>query len=167
MAFGILAGKGVVITGAAAGIGRATALYLAGEGVRVVVSDIDADGGKIAVEEIRAAGGAAEFVACDISSEPDVEALIERTVSLLGGLDFAVNNAGLADHPGFRHELPVDTWDKVMGIDLRGTFLCMRAELRVMHAAGHGVIVNMASRGRSGRRASRRSRRRTRRRGRT
>jgi hypothetical protein len=145
MAFGTLAGKSVVITGAAAGIGRATALYLAGEGVRVVVSDIDADGGKSAVEEIRAAGGTAEFVACDISSESDVEELIARSVSLFGGLDFAVNNAGFADHPGPLHELPVDTWDKVISVDLRGTFLCLRAELRVMHAAGHGVIVNMAS----------------------
>jgi NAD(P)-dependent dehydrogenase (short-subunit alcohol dehydrogenase family) len=145
MAFGTLEGKGVVITGAAAGIGRATSLYLAAEGVRVVVSDIDADGGKAVAEEIRAAGGAAEFVACDISSEPEVESLIERSVSFLGGLDFAVNNAGFADHPGFLHDLPVETWDKVLATDLRGTFLCMRAELRVMHAAGHGVIVNMAS----------------------
>src|SRR3984957_11994314 len=143
--FGTLAGKGVVITGAAGGIGEATALYLASEGVRVVVSDIDADGGKGTVEEIRAAGGSAEFVACDISSESEVEALIERSVSYLGGLDFAVNNAGFADHPGLLHELPVDTWDKVIATDLRGTFLCMRAELAVMHAAGHGAIVNMAS----------------------
>src|SRR6202008_103030 len=95
--FGTLAGKGVVITGAAAGIGRATALYLAERGVRVVVSDIDADGGKAVAQEIPAAGGAAEFVACDISSEPEVESLIERSVSFLGGLDFAVNNAGFAD----------------------------------------------------------------------
>jgi hypothetical protein len=145
MAFGTLAGKGVVITGAAAGIGRETSLYLAEQGVRVVVSDIDADGGKAVAEEITAAGGAAEFVACDISSEPEVESLIERSVSFLGGLDFAVNNAGFADHPGFLHDLPVETWDKVVATDLRGTFLCMRAELRVMHAAGHGVIVNMAS----------------------
>jgi NAD(P)-dependent dehydrogenase (short-subunit alcohol dehydrogenase family) len=143
--FGTLAGKGVVVTGAAAGIGRATALYLAGQGVRVVVSDIDVDGGKSAVEEIRAAGGVSDFVACDISSEPDVEELIARSVEFLGGLDFAVNNAGLADHPGFLHELPVETWDTMIGIDLRGTFLCMRAALRVMHAAGHGAIVNMAS----------------------
>ena len=143
--FGTLAGQGVVITGAAAGIGRATALYLAGQGVRVVVSDIDASGGKGVVEEIRAAGGVAEFVACDVSSESEVENLIERSVESLGGLDFAVNNAGFADHPGFLHDLPVETWDKVLATDLRGTFLCMRAELRVMHAAGHGVIVNMAS----------------------
>jgi NAD(P)-dependent dehydrogenase (short-subunit alcohol dehydrogenase family) len=143
--FGTLAGKGVAVTGAASGIGRATALYLAGEGVRVVVSDIDADAGKGVVESIRESGGVAEFVACDISSETSVESLIERSVSFLGGLDFAVNNAGIADHPGFLHELSVDTWDKVMSVDLRGTFLCMRAELRVMYAAGHGAIVNMAS----------------------
>src|ERR1700728_1148022 len=123
--FDTLAGKGVVITGAAAGIGRATALYLAGEGVRVVVSDIDADAGKGVVAEIQAAGGTAEFVACDVSSESSVESLIERSVSFLGGLDFAVNNAGIADHPGFLHELSADTWDTVMGIDLRGTFLCI------------------------------------------
>jgi NAD(P)-dependent dehydrogenase (short-subunit alcohol dehydrogenase family) len=145
MAFGTLAGQGVVVTGAAAGIGRETALHLSGQGVRVVVSDIDTDGGKAVAEEIRTAGGTAEFVACDISSESEVEALIERSVAFLGGLDFAVNNAGFADHPGFLHELPVDTWDRVLATDLRGTFLCMRAELRVMHAAGHGVIVNMAS----------------------
>jgi NAD(P)-dependent dehydrogenase (short-subunit alcohol dehydrogenase family) len=143
--FGTLAGKGAVVTGAASGIGRATALYLAGEGVRVVVSDIDADAGKGVVESIRESGGVAEFVACDISSEASVESLIERSVSFLGGLDFAVNNAGIADHPGFLHELTVEAWDKVMSVDLRGTFLCMRAELRVMHAAGHGAIVNMAS----------------------
>ena len=71
--FGTLAGKGAVVTGAAAGIGQATALYLAGEGVRVVVSDIDADAGQGVVSEIRGAGGVAEFVACDISSESDVE----------------------------------------------------------------------------------------------
>src|SRR3984885_12392322 len=120
--FGTLAGKGAIVTGAAA-----------------------AEGGKGVLEEIRGSGGVAEFVACDVSSESSVESLIERSVSFLGGLDFAVNNAGIADHPGFLHELPVDTWDTVMNIDLRGTFLCMRAELRVMHAAGHGAIVNMAS----------------------
>jgi NAD(P)-dependent dehydrogenase (short-subunit alcohol dehydrogenase family) len=97
------------------------------------------------VSEIRGAGGVGEFVACDISSESGVESLIAQSVSFLSGLDFAVNNAGIADHPGFPHDLPVDAWDTVMSIDLRGTFLCMWAELRVMHAAGHGAIVNMAS----------------------
>jgi NAD(P)-dependent dehydrogenase (short-subunit alcohol dehydrogenase family) len=140
-----LAGKGVVITGAAAGIGRATALHLAAEGVRVVVSDVNSDVGKGVVEEIRSAGGAAEFVACDISDEHSVDELIARSAEFLGGLDYAVNNAGIADPPGFLHELDVAAWDKVMSVDLRGTFLCMRAELKVMHQAGYGAIVNMAS----------------------
>jgi NAD(P)-dependent dehydrogenase (short-subunit alcohol dehydrogenase family) len=140
-----LAGKGVVITGAAAGIGRATALYLAAEGVRVVVSDVNSDAGKGVVEEIRSAGGTAEFVACDISDERSVDELIARSAEFLGGMDFAVNNAGIADSPGHLHELDVAAWDKVMSVDLRGTFLCMRAELKVMYQAGRGAIVNMAS----------------------
>jgi hypothetical protein len=140
-----LTGKGVVITGAAAGIGRATALRLAAEGVRVVVSDIAEDAGAAVAEEIRGSGGAAEFVPCDISDERSVDELISRSVKFLGGLDLAVNNAGVADHPGLLHELDVAAWDHVMSIDLRGTFLCMRAELKVMHEAGHGAIVNMAS----------------------
>ncbi|GAB2983304.1 SDR family oxidoreductase [Amycolatopsis acidiphila] len=140
-----LAGKGVVITGAGAGIGRATALHLAAAGARVVVSDVAEDGGKATVEDIRAAGGTAEFVACDVSDEAGVDELIERSVAFLGGLDLAVNNAGIAHAPCDLHELAVQTWDGVMAVDLRGTFLCLRAELGVMQAAGHGSIVNMAS----------------------
>jgi hypothetical protein len=140
-----LAGKGVVVTGAASGIGRATAGHLATLGARVVVSDIDEDGGKAAVEEIRSAGGTAEFVACDVSDEDSVDRLVTRSVAVLGGLDLAVNNAGIGHEPGDLHELPVADWDKVMSVDLRGTFLCMRAELKVMTGAGHGGIVNMAS----------------------
>jgi NAD(P)-dependent dehydrogenase (short-subunit alcohol dehydrogenase family) len=140
-----LAGKGVVITGAAAGIGRATALHLAAEGARVVVSDITEDAGKATVEDIRGAGGTAEFVACDVSDERSVDDLISRSVEFLGGLDLAVNNAGIGHAPGELHELSAATWDSVMNVDLRGTFLCLRAELKVMHDAGHGSIVNMAS----------------------
>jgi hypothetical protein len=140
-----LAGKGVVVTGAASGIGRATAGHLASLGARVIVSDLAEEEGKATVEEIRAAGGTAEFVACDVSDEDSVESLIARSVETLGGLDLAVNNAGIGHEPGDLHEMPVETWDKVMSVDLRGTFLCMRAELRVMTEAGHGRIVNMAS----------------------
>ncbi|HEY0537061.1 MAG TPA: SDR family NAD(P)-dependent oxidoreductase [Actinoallomurus sp.] len=140
-----LAGKGVVVTGAASGIGRATAGHLASLGARVIVSDLAEEEGKATVEEIRAAGGTAEFVACDVSDEHSVETLIARSVETLGGLDLAVNNAGIGHEPGDLHEMPVETWDKVMSVDLRGTFLCMRAELRVMTEAGHGRIVNMAS----------------------
>jgi NAD(P)-dependent dehydrogenase (short-subunit alcohol dehydrogenase family) len=140
-----LADKGVVVTGAASGIGRATAGHLAALGARVVVSDIDEDGGKAVVEEIRSAGGTAEFVACDVSDEDSVDRLVTRSVAVLGGLDLAVNNAGIGHEPGDLHELPVADWDRVMSVDLRGTFLCMRAELKVMAGAGHGGIVNMAS----------------------
>jgi NAD(P)-dependent dehydrogenase (short-subunit alcohol dehydrogenase family) len=140
-----LAGKGVVVTGAASGIGRATAGHLATLGVRVVVSDIDEDGGRTVVEEIRSTGGTAEFVACDVSDEDSVEQLVARSVAVLDGLDLAVNNAGIGHEPGDLHELSVADWDKVLSVDLRGTFLCMRAELKVMTEAGHGGIVNMAS----------------------
>jgi NAD(P)-dependent dehydrogenase (short-subunit alcohol dehydrogenase family) len=140
-----VAGKGVVITGAAAGIGRATALHLAAEGARVVVSDITEDAGQATAEDIRGGGGTAEFVACDVSDERSVDELISRSVGLLGGLDLAVNNAGIGHAPGELHELAVETWDRVMNVDLRGTFLCLRAELKVMNDAGHGSIVNMAS----------------------
>jgi NAD(P)-dependent dehydrogenase (short-subunit alcohol dehydrogenase family) len=140
-----LVGKGVVVTGAASGIGRATAGHLASLGARVIVSDLAVGEGKATVEEIRAAGGNAEFVACDVSDEDSVENLIARSVETLGGLDLAVNNAGIGHEPGDLHEMAVETWDKVMSVDLRGTFLCMRAELRVMTEAGHGGIVNMAS----------------------
>jgi len=143
--FGTLAGKGVVITGAAAGIGRATALYLAGEGVRVVVSDIDADAGKGVVAEIQAARGTAEFVACDVSSESDVESLIERSVSFLGGLDFAVNNAGLALGLEPAQEADVDQWEQMIETNCTGLVYVTRAFLPQMVARGRGHVVNLGS----------------------
>ncbi|HEY0536805.1 MAG TPA: SDR family NAD(P)-dependent oxidoreductase, partial [Actinoallomurus sp.] len=99
-----LAGKGVVVTGAASGIGRATAGHLASLGARVIVSDLAEEAGKATVEEIRAAGGTAEFVACDVSDEHSVENLIARSVETFGGLDLAVNNAGIGHEPGDLHE---------------------------------------------------------------
>ncbi|WP_299950429.1 SDR family NAD(P)-dependent oxidoreductase [uncultured Modestobacter sp.] len=140
-----LNGSSVVVTGAGAGIGRATALRLAAAGARVVVSDVSETSGQATVDLITEAGGTAYNVPADVSREDDVQALFFRTVELVGGLDLAVNNAGIAHHPGDLHELPVSAWDLVMGVDLRGTFLCMRAELGLMVAAGHGSIVNMAS----------------------
>lgn len=138
-------GKGVVVTGAGSGIGKATALHLASLGARVVVSDVAEDGAKGTTEEILAAGGEAHAVVTDVSDADSVTELIARSVDLLGGLDLAVNNAGIGHQPGDLHDLPVETWDRVIGVDLRGTFLCLRAELKVMVEAGHGSIVNMAS----------------------
>jgi NAD(P)-dependent dehydrogenase (short-subunit alcohol dehydrogenase family) len=140
-----LSGSSVVVTGAGSGIGRATALRLASGGAQVIVSDLSEEAGQGTVDLIAEAGGKAFNVPADVSQEADVDALFARTVELVGGLDLAVNNAGVAHHPGDLHELPVAVWDQVIGVDLRGTFLCMRAELAIMVAAGHGSIVNMAS----------------------
>lgn len=140
-----IAGSSIVITGAGSGIGRSTALHLGGLGARVVVSDIDLGSAEGVAELIVQGGGEAAAVVCDVTSEESVDALIAAAVEKFGGVDRAVNNAGVAHHPVDLHELAVSEWDRVIDTDLRGTFLCMRAELRVMVEAGHGTIVNMAS----------------------
>lgn len=136
---------GAMVTGAGSGLGRAIAVRLADDGARVIVSDISEEGGQATVEQIVAAGGEATFVKADVSDADSVERLIAESIRHLGGLDLAVNNAGIAHTPGDLHELAIAEWDSVMGVDLRGTFLCMRGELAHMVTAGHGKIVNMAS----------------------
>jgi NAD(P)-dependent dehydrogenase (short-subunit alcohol dehydrogenase family) len=138
-------GKSVLVTGAAAGIGQATARHLAALQAKVVVADVDAAGGEATVEAIRAAGGEATFAVCDVSDADSVEQAVAYTIETYGRLDMAVNNAGIGHHPGDLHEMEIAEFDKVIGIDLRGTFLCLRAELRAMVEQGGGVIVNMAS----------------------
>jgi NAD(P)-dependent dehydrogenase (short-subunit alcohol dehydrogenase family) len=141
----IFEGQSVFITGAASGIGRATAQYLGGLGAQVVVADVTTDGGEATVKSITAEGGTASFVYCDVTDEESVKAAVAHTVDTFGRLDLAVNNAGIAHHPMDLHELPVEEFDKVLAVDLRGTFLCLKAELGLMVEAGQGVIVNMAS----------------------
>ncbi|MBA4022665.1 MAG: 3-oxoacyl-ACP reductase [Gordonia sp.] len=136
---------GALVTGAGSGLGRAIAIRLANDGANVVVSDIGEEGGATTVETITAAGGKASFIQADVSDVDSVESLIAGSVQYLGGLDLAVNNAGIAHTPGDLHQLSIAEWDAVMGVDLRGTFLCMRGELAHMVEAGHGKIVNMAS----------------------
>jgi NAD(P)-dependent dehydrogenase (short-subunit alcohol dehydrogenase family) len=135
----------VVITGAGSGIGQATAVHLGGLGARVVVADVSVEGGTETVEQIRSAGGEAIFVENDVTDPDSVERLFARTIETYGALDLAVNNAGVAHNPVDLHELAIADWDRVIAVDLRGTFLCLRSELKLMVDAGHGVIVNMAS----------------------
>jgi NAD(P)-dependent dehydrogenase (short-subunit alcohol dehydrogenase family) len=141
----LLEDRSVIITGAAQGIGRATAEVLAEEGARVVLTDVNDEAGGDAAAAIRASGASATYMHCDVTSEAQVIEMIAAATRLLGGLDLAVNNAGIAHPPIDLHQLDTATWLKVMDVTLFGTYLCMREELKVMVAAGHGAIVNMAS----------------------
>ncbi|RAV02806.1 SDR family NAD(P)-dependent oxidoreductase [Mycolicibacter senuensis] len=137
--------KVAVVTGAASGIGEATAKRLAEYGAKVVIADIDQDGAERVVAEITGSGGDAAFRRTDIAREDDVNSLIDFTVSTYGGLHLAVNNAAIGHTPTPLHELDTATFDTVTGIGLRGTFFCMRAEIAHMIGHGGGAIVNTAS----------------------
>jgi NAD(P)-dependent dehydrogenase (short-subunit alcohol dehydrogenase family) len=140
-----LAGKRAVITGAGSGIGKATAIAMADAGAAVVVSDVNDEGGRQTVERIVAAGNTASFIHCDTAIDDEVAELVRATVDALGGLDLAVNNVGVADPVSDLHESAIEDFDRSVGITLRGTYLCMRAELAHMVEHGGGAIVNTAS----------------------
>lgn len=141
----LLRDKVAIVTGAGAGIGRASALVFAREGARVVVSDVNVEGGQETVERVRRAGGQAIFVCADVSSEADVRALIAATVETFGRVDCAFNNAGIEGTMGTTHECSDQNWDRTIAINLKGTWLCMRAQIEQMLRQGHGSIVNMSS----------------------
>lgn len=140
-----LAGRTAIVTGAGrkTGMGRAIALAMAAAGAAVVVSDIG-DGGKSVAEEIIASGGQATSIACDVSDPEQVEALVAGAVAAFGHLDVLVNNAGLGSDKMRTHELDIETWDRVMAVNLRGPFLCARAALPYLLDGG-GSIVNISS----------------------
>jgi NAD(P)-dependent dehydrogenase (short-subunit alcohol dehydrogenase family) len=142
----LLDGKAGLVTGAAGGIGRACALRLAREGCRVVVSDLESarSRGEETTALIAEAGGAAEFVACDVRSEDDCSALVARVVERQGRLDLAVNNAGIGYH-GPLADMPTEDFDRVLAVDLRGVFLGMKHQIQQMLRNGGGSIVNVAS----------------------
>ena len=141
----LLEGKIAFVTGAGSGIGEATAKRLAREGASVTIADIADDGGNRVAEEITAAGGTADYFHADIASPTGAEELVDHVVATYGRLDLAVNNAGLAETPGLMHELDPAEWARVISVDLTGTWLCMRAELRYFVEHGGGAIVNTAS----------------------
>jgi NAD(P)-dependent dehydrogenase (short-subunit alcohol dehydrogenase family) len=139
---GLVAGKVALVTGAASGIGRASALALAREGARVVVSDVDVAGGEVVAKEI---GADARFVRCDVTNEADVEALVRATLAAFGRLDCAHNNAGAPGKGGLVHEIPTQEWHAVVALNLTSVYLCMKHELPVMIRQGTGSIVNTSS----------------------
>jgi len=143
---GLLAGQAGLVTGAAAGIGRACAVRLGQEDGAVVVSDLESSrpGGEETVALIEAAGGNAVFFPCDVAVEDDCEALAAHAVERFGSLNFAVNNAGIGVHALFA-DTPTEDFDRTIAVNLRGTFLGMKHQIRRMLEGGGGSIVNMAS----------------------
>lgn len=141
----LVKGLTAIVTGAAAGIGRTTALTLAAEGAQVVVSDIETKGGAETVALIKKAGGEAIFVAADVSKHADVAALMQAAIKAYGKINCAVNNAGIEGKVGSFVEQSSDNFDKIISVNLKGTFLCMQAEIDIMQKAGGGTIVNLAS----------------------
>ena len=137
--------KVVLITGAAAGIGKVTAQAFASQGARVMLSDIDTANGEQAAAEIRAAGGDARFLACDVANEAQVEALIKETVLAYGRLDIAFNNAGIEIEHSKLADGDEATFDRIMDINVKGVWLCMKHQLPVMQQQGSGAIINTAS----------------------
>ncbi|USI73471.1 SDR family NAD(P)-dependent oxidoreductase [Sphingomonas morindae] len=137
--------KIVFVTGAASGIGRAAAIAFAAEGARLAILDRSAEALDATAEAVRSAGGDVLTIACDVSLPDRVEAAVARTVARFGRLDIAFNNAGVENQAAPVHEIALAEWDRILGINLRGTFLCMQHELAQMVAQGGGVVINTAS----------------------
>lgn len=142
---GKLDGKITLVTGGSSGIGRATALAFAREGCNLVIADILVESGEETVQMIRKAGGEAIFVETDISKAGEVEALINTVVETYGRLDCAHNNAGIEGVLATTANYTEEDWDRIITINLKGTWLCMKYEILQMLHQGSGAIVNTAS----------------------
>ncbi len=139
------AGKVAVVTGAGSGIGEAVALALAARGAQVIVSDINATAAERVAAGIGAGGGAARSNVTDVADPAAAEALVAFAVSTYGGLDVAVNNAGIGGPLAQTGDYPLDGWRKVIDINLNGVFYGLRYQIPAMLARGGGAIVNVAS----------------------
>jgi len=137
--------KVAFVTGAASGIGRATAVAFATEGARVAILDLTEDALAETADAVRAAGAQVLVIACDVSKPEQVEAAIRQVVETFGRLDIAFNNAGVENKAAPVAEIALDEWDRILDINLRGTFVCMKHELAQMVRQGSGVIVNTSS----------------------
>nr|AOS95267.1 dehydrogenase [uncultured bacterium] len=137
--------KVVFITGAGSGIGRAAALVFAAEGARVAILDRSAEELEKVKSSVESAGGEVLTVVCDVSSPDQVEDAVEQVVHRFSRLDIAFNNAGVENNAAPVHEIDLAEWDRILNINLRGTFVCMKHELAKMVKQGGGVIVNTSS----------------------
>lgn len=138
--------KVALVTGAGSGIGRASAMAFARKGAKVVVSDIVVAGGEETVRMIKKSGGEAIFVKTDVSKSAEVKAMVDTAIETYGRLDFAHNNAGVESSLRSTVDCTEEDWDRIIDINLKGVWLCMKYELPHMLKQGSGSIVNTASR---------------------
>ncbi len=138
-------GKVALITGGAAGIGRATALAFADEGIHLAIADIDPVAGEATCRDLREKNVQALFLRCDVTQETEVAALLAAAVKTFGRVDYAFNNAGIEIEQTRLAEGSAAVFDAIMGVNVKGVWLCMKHELLQMQSQGSGVIVNTAS----------------------
>ncbi|MEO5996742.1 MAG: SDR family oxidoreductase [Chitinophagaceae bacterium] len=137
--------KVIIVTGGSFGIGRATAIAFAQRGAKVVVADLIEDTLHETIKQITAVGSEAIFVQCDVSKNDEVNRMVATCIQTYGRLDYAFNNAGIEGVPATTHECTEENWDKTIGVNLKGIWLCMKAEISYMLKNGGGAIVNCAS----------------------
>jgi NAD(P)-dependent dehydrogenase (short-subunit alcohol dehydrogenase family) len=140
-----LEGKVALVTGAGSGIGEAIALLFAGEGADIAVNDIDLPSAEKTAAAVRKTGRRAIAVKADVAEEKEVEAMVNRVIEEMGGVDILVNNAGISVHGPLLEKQTPEAWDRVVGVVLRGTYLCSRKAGRWMVDHKAGRIVNIAS----------------------
>ena len=138
-------GKVAFVTGAASGIGRAAALAFAREGASVVVSDVSEQNVRGTARMIEELGGRALAVGCDVTRTEDIKAALDKTVDEFGRLDVAFNNAGVENEVKPMADVTEEEWDRILAVNLRGVFLCMKYEVPLMLEQGGGAIVNASS----------------------
>lgn len=140
-----LSGKTAIVTGAASGIGRRTAERFAAEGANVVAADVDAERGRETVDRIRGTDGTATFVETDVTDPAAVESMVDHALDAYGSVEIAHNNAGVSGSKERLVDQPEENWDRVIEVNLKGVWLCLKYELAVMAANGGGSVVNTAS----------------------
>lgn len=138
--------KVVLVTGASSGIGRAAAVAFAAEGAKVAILDRTADALTDTAAAVQDTGGEVLAIGCDVSQPDQVEAAVAKVVERFGRLDVAFNNAGVENKAQPLHEIELEEWDRIIGINLRGTFMCMKHEIaQMVRQGGGGVVVNTSS----------------------
>ncbi|OGO03198.1 MAG: short chain dehydrogenase [Chloroflexi bacterium RBG_13_53_26] len=140
-----LEGKVALVTGGSSGIGRATAAAFAREGAKIIVADIVEDGSEETLQMVKKAGSEAIFVKTDVTRAVEVEAMVRKAVDTYGRLDCAFNNAGIGGEIASIENVNEENWDRVVAINLKGVWLCMKYEIPYMLSQGNGAIVNTAS----------------------